>query len=41
LAAYRLGFGGAFVNILDQAVINVTYSAGEERLVFVGFDFLF
>ena len=42
LAAFHTGFGGgAFVNILDQAVINATYSVGEERLVFVGFDFLF
>ncbi|WP_223653011.1 metallophosphoesterase [Hymenobacter psoromatis] len=42
LAAFHTGFGGgAFVNILDQAVINATYSVGEECLVFVGFDFLF
>ena len=42
LTAFHTGFGGgAFVNILDQAVINVTYSVGEERLAFVGFDFLF
>jgi hypothetical protein len=42
ISALHSGFGGgAFVNILDQAVINVTYSAGEERVVFVGFDFLF
>ena len=42
LSAFHTGFGGgAFVNILDQAVINATYSVGEERLVFVGFDFLF
>ena len=42
LAAFHTGFGGgAFVNILDQAVINATYSVGEERLVLVGFDFLF
>ncbi|MEJ7662623.1 MAG: hypothetical protein WKG07_25195 [Hymenobacter sp.] len=41
-AALHTGFGGgAFVNILDQAVINATYSVGEERLVLVGFDFLF
>jgi hypothetical protein len=26
---------------LKQAVINATYSVGEEKLVFVGFDFLF
>ena len=42
LQAFHTGFGGgAFVNILDQAVINVTYSFGEERLAYVGFDFLF
>jgi len=42
ISALHSGFGGgAFVNILDQAVINVTYSVGEEHLVFVGFDFLF
>ncbi|MDJ0367530.1 metallophosphoesterase [Hymenobacter sp. H14-R3] len=41
-SALHSGFGGgAFVNLLDQAVINVTYSVGEERLVYVGFDFLF
>ena len=33
--------GGVWVDVLKQAVINITYSAGEERLVFVGFDFLF
>lgn len=33
--------GGVWVDILKQAVINVTYSVGEERLVFLGFDFLF
>ncbi|WP_241738086.1 metallophosphoesterase [Hymenobacter polaris] len=42
LDAFHTGFGGGvFTNILDQTVINVTYSVGEERLVFVGFDFLF
>ena len=42
ISALHSGFGGgAFVNILDQAVINLTYSVGEERVVFVGFDFLF
>ncbi|MGI4869920.1 MAG: metallophosphoesterase [Janthinobacterium lividum] len=42
LDAIHSGFGGgAFVNILDQAVINVTYTVGEERLALVGFDFLF
>ena len=36
------GFGGGvYVDILKQAIINVTYSVGEEKLVFVGFDFLF
>ncbi|UYZ62678.1 metallophosphoesterase [Hymenobacter weizhouensis] len=33
--------GGVWVDILKQAVINATYSVGEENLVFVGFDFLF
>jgi len=33
--------GGVWVDVLKQAVINATYSVGEERLVFVGFDFLF
>ena len=33
--------GGVWIDILKQAVINVTYSVGEERLVFLGFDFLF
>ena len=33
--------GGVYVDVLKQAVINVTYSVGEEKLVFVGFDFLF
>jgi len=33
--------GGVWVDVLKQAVLNVTYSVGEERLVFVGFDFLF
>ena len=42
LQAFHTGFGGgAFVNILDQAVLNVTYSVGEERLAYIGFDFLF
>jgi len=41
-SAFHTGFGGgAFVNVLDQAVINVTYSVGEEKLIFLGFDFLF
>ncbi|MFD1468530.1 hypothetical protein ACFQ48_09865 [Hymenobacter caeli] len=36
------GFGGGvYVDVLKQAVVNVTYSVGEEKLVFVGFDFLF
>ncbi|WP_262383903.1 metallophosphoesterase [Hymenobacter lutimineralis] len=33
--------GGVWVDVLKQAVINATYSVGEENLVFVGFDFLF
>ncbi|OUJ75785.1 metallophosphoesterase [Hymenobacter crusticola] len=33
--------GGVWVDILKQAVVNVTYSVGEERLIFLGFDFLF
>ena len=42
LQAFHSGFGGGiFTNILDQTVINVTYAVGEERLVNVGFDFLF
>jgi hypothetical protein len=42
ISAFHSGFGGgAFVNVLDQAVINLTYSVGEEKLLFVGFDFLF
>jgi hypothetical protein len=42
LDAFHTGFGGGvYVDILKQAVINVTYSVGEERLVLVGFDFLF
>ncbi|WP_426058687.1 metallophosphoesterase [Hymenobacter sp. B1770] len=42
LGALHTGFGGGvYVDILKQAVINVTYSKGEERLLFLGFDFLF
>jgi hypothetical protein len=42
LNAFHSGFGGGiYVDILKQAVINATYSVGEEKLVFVGFDFLF
>ncbi|MBJ6111863.1 metallophosphoesterase [Hymenobacter sp. BT523] len=42
LSALHSGFGGGvYVDILKQAVINATYSVGEEKLVFVGFDFLF
>ncbi|KAA9333434.1 hypothetical protein F0P96_10725 [Hymenobacter busanensis] len=42
LAAFHSGFGGGvWVDILKQAVINATYSVGEERLVNIGFDFLF
>ncbi|OWP65179.1 hypothetical protein CDA63_01390 [Hymenobacter amundsenii] len=33
--------GGVWIDVLKQAVINATYSVGEENLVFVGFDFLF
>ena len=33
--------GGIWIDVLKQAVINATYSVGEEKLVFVGFDFLF
>ncbi|MDO7874504.1 metallophosphoesterase [Hymenobacter sp. ASUV-10] len=40
--AFHTGFGGGiYVDILSAAVINLTYSVGEEKLVFVGFDFLF
>ncbi|TGE21681.1 hypothetical protein E5K00_15525 [Hymenobacter aquaticus] len=40
--AFHTGFGGGvWVDVLKQAVINATYSVGEEKLVFVGFDFLF
>ncbi len=42
LNAFHSGFGGGlYVAVLTQAVINATYSVGEEKLVFVGFDFLF
>ena len=42
LAAFHTGFGGGiYADILKAAVINVTYSVGEEKLIFVGFDFLF
>ena len=42
IGAFHTGYGGGvYVDILKQAVINVTYSIGEEKLVFVGFDFLF
>ncbi|MBD2768544.1 metallophosphoesterase [Hymenobacter sp. BT664] len=42
LGAFHTGVGGGvYVDILKQAVINATYSVGEEKLVFVGFDFLF
>ena len=42
ISAFHSGFGGGvYVDILKQAVINITYSVGEEKLVFVGFDFLF
>ncbi|MDQ2793861.1 MAG: outer membrane protein assembly factor, partial [Bacteroidota bacterium] len=40
--AFHTGFGGGiYTDILKAAVINVTYSVGEEKLIFVGFDFLF
>jgi len=40
--AFHSGFGGGvYADILQQAVVNVTYSIGEEKLLFVGFDFLF
>jgi len=42
LNALHTGFGGGvFVSIIKQAIVNVTYTVGEEKLVFVGFDFLF
>lgn len=42
LRAYHTAVGGGvWADVLKQAVINVTYSVGEENLVFVGFDFLF
>ncbi|GAA4367166.1 metallophosphoesterase [Hymenobacter saemangeumensis] len=42
LSAFHSGFGGGiYFDILQQAVINATYSVGEEKLFFVGFDFLF
>ncbi len=42
LNAFHSGFGGGiYVDILKQAIINATYSVGEEKLVFIGFDFLF
>jgi len=42
IKAFHSGFGGGvYVDILKQAIINVTYSVGEEKLVFLGFDFLF
>ncbi|SHL59388.1 metallophosphoesterase [Hymenobacter psychrotolerans] len=42
IKAFHTGVGGGvWADILKQAVINATYSVGEENLVFVGFDFLF
>ena len=42
ISAFHTGFGGGiYVDILKQAVINATFSVGEEKLVFIGFDFLF
>ncbi|GAC1596087.1 MAG: metallophosphoesterase [Hymenobacter sp.] len=41
-AALHSAFGGGvYIDVLKQAVINATYSVGEEKLLFVGFDFLF
>ncbi|RIY10083.1 hypothetical protein D0T11_10925 [Hymenobacter rubripertinctus] len=40
-ALHKAYGGGVWVDVLKQAVINATYSVGEENLVFVGFDFLF
>lgn len=42
LDAFHTGFGcGVFVKLLQSAVVNATYTVGEEKLVLVGFDFLF
>jgi hypothetical protein len=42
ISAFHSGFGGGvYFDILQQAVINATYSIGEEKLLFIGFDFLF
>jgi hypothetical protein len=42
LSALHTGYGGGvYVDILKQAIINLTYSVGEEKLLFLGFDFLF
>jgi outer membrane protein assembly factor BamA len=42
LGAFHTGLGGGvFAEVAKQAVINVTYSLGEERVIFLGFDFLF
>lgn len=42
LKAFHTAYGGGvWIDVLKQAVINATYSVGEENLVFVGFDFLF
>jgi Calcineurin-like phosphoesterase len=42
LKAYHTGLGGGiWIDVLKQAVINATYTVGEERLVNIGFDFLF
>ena len=42
LDAFHTGFGGGvYVDVLKQAIVNVTYTVGEEKLVFIGFNFLF
>jgi len=42
ISAFHTGFGGGvYVDILKQAVVNATFSVGEEKLLFIGFDFLF
>jgi len=42
LSAFHTGFGGGvFVKLLQSAVVNATYTVGEEQLALVGFDFLF
>ncbi|MBC6610913.1 metallophosphoesterase [Hymenobacter sp. BT507] len=42
LKAFHTSYGGGiWIDVLKQAVLNATYSVGEEKLIFVGFDFLF